>query len=76
MNTFQVVWELFPDEILKKLLEGIKVKTDNDRLMEVKFHTILLQHLGKWFWLRNSPCSKPVSVKNGYRLLTLTVLSL
>ncbi|CAB3992266.1 Hypothetical predicted protein [Paramuricea clavata] len=31
----KVIWELFPDEILERLLGGIEVKTDNDRLMEM-----------------------------------------
>jgi hypothetical protein len=39
-NLFQVIWELFPDEILERLLEGVRVKTDNDRLMEVRFNTM------------------------------------
>ena len=44
-NLFQVIWELFPDEILERLLEGITVKSDNDRLLEVKFDVMTFQLL-------------------------------
>lgn len=41
MNRLQVIPELFPAELLSKLLEGIEIKTDNDRLHEVRVNTII-----------------------------------
>lgn len=32
---FKVISELFPDDALNNLLNGVNIKTDNDRLMEV-----------------------------------------
>ncbi|XP_046851113.1 cilia- and flagella-associated protein 206-like [Xenia sp. Carnegie-2017] len=62
----KVVTELFPPEVLEKLLQGIKIKTDNDRLTEtddencrIKSEDIPRQDVELFY---------PDGIKNFYRL--------
>jgi hypothetical protein len=70
-NLFQVIWELFPDEILERLLEGVRVKTDNDRLMEVRFNA-MFQVPGGRLVTNKPPSIFGLYVKNFMFLLNQT----